>query len=147
MCRFFVQFKDRNHSFTPDPRWASPLLRPGLNFRYTQRTPEPFGRRNLQRVSANRPWPRRFSIQPLMTAKAYLNSCDDASWCDLVYFFAGMVCSEIFRGCRPRFKELAKMAARLVDGAKTDKSPAPVSHFISDGLKVDRVSLLQLSQR
>jgi hypothetical protein len=28
---------DRNHSFTPDPRWASPSLRPGLSFRYTQR--------------------------------------------------------------------------------------------------------------
>src|SRR6202022_2254867 len=27
---------DRNHSFTPDPRWASPSLRPGLSFRYTQ---------------------------------------------------------------------------------------------------------------
>jgi hypothetical protein len=27
------------------------------------------------------------------------------------------------------------MAARLADGAKTDKSPALVSHFISDGLK------------
>src|SRR6202022_2375721 len=27
---------DRNHSFTPAPRWASPSLRPGLNFRYTQ---------------------------------------------------------------------------------------------------------------
>jgi len=39
------------------------------------------------------------------------------------------------------------MAARLADGAKTDESPALVSHFISDGLKVDRVSLLQLSQR
>src|ERR1700736_4409327 len=26
---------DRNHSFTPDPRWASPSLRPGLSFRYT----------------------------------------------------------------------------------------------------------------
>jgi len=39
------------------------------------------------------------------------------------------------------------MAARLADGAKTDKSPALVSHFISDGLKVDRVSLLQLSLR
>ena len=39
------------------------------------------------------------------------------------------------------------MAARLSDEAKIDKSPALVSHFISDGLKVDRVSLLQLSQR
>ena len=28
---------DRNHSFTPDPRRASPSLRPGLSFRYTQR--------------------------------------------------------------------------------------------------------------
>ena len=27
---------DRNHSFTPDPRRASPSLRPGLSFRYTQ---------------------------------------------------------------------------------------------------------------
>jgi hypothetical protein len=27
---------DRNHSFTPDPRWASPSLRPGLSFRDTQ---------------------------------------------------------------------------------------------------------------
>jgi hypothetical protein len=27
---------DRNHSFTPDPRWASPSLRPGLIFRHTQ---------------------------------------------------------------------------------------------------------------
>ena len=26
----------RNHSFTPDPRRASPSLRPGLSFRYTQ---------------------------------------------------------------------------------------------------------------
>jgi hypothetical protein len=26
---------DRNHSFTPDPRRASPSLRPGLSFRYT----------------------------------------------------------------------------------------------------------------
>src|SRR5271169_6255754 len=25
---------DRNHSFTPDPRRASPSLRPGLSFRY-----------------------------------------------------------------------------------------------------------------
>src|SRR5260370_35490102 len=39
------------------------------------------------------------------------------------------------------------MAARLADGAKTDKLPALVSHSISDGLKVDRVSLPQLSQR
>jgi hypothetical protein len=52
----------------------------------------------------------------MMSAKAYLNSCDDASWYDLVR-------------------------------AKTDKSPALVSHFIPDGLKADRVSLLQLSQR
>jgi hypothetical protein len=28
---------DRTHSFTPDPRWASPSLRPGLSFRYTVR--------------------------------------------------------------------------------------------------------------
>src|SRR5712664_2411207 len=28
---------DRNHSFTPDPRRASPSLRPDLSFRYTQR--------------------------------------------------------------------------------------------------------------
>jgi hypothetical protein len=27
---------DRKHSFTPDPRRASPSLRPGLSFRYTQ---------------------------------------------------------------------------------------------------------------
>src|ERR1700737_1067667 len=27
---------DRNHSFTPAPRRASPSLRPGLSFRYTQ---------------------------------------------------------------------------------------------------------------
>ena len=27
---------DRNHSFAPDPRRASPSLRPGLSFRYTQ---------------------------------------------------------------------------------------------------------------
>src|SRR5258706_11959473 len=27
---------DRNHSFTPDPRWPSPSSRPGLSFRYTQ---------------------------------------------------------------------------------------------------------------
>src|SRR5712671_2562642 len=27
---------DRDHSFTPDPRRASPSLRPGLSFRYTQ---------------------------------------------------------------------------------------------------------------
>jgi bacterioferritin len=33
----------------------------------------------------NRPWPSRFSIQPLVTAKACINSRDDASWCDLVY--------------------------------------------------------------
>src|ERR1700736_612631 len=29
---------DRNHSFTPDPRWASPSLRPRLSFRYTQQS-------------------------------------------------------------------------------------------------------------
>jgi len=30
---------DRNHSFAPDPRRASPSLRPGLSFRYTQGRP------------------------------------------------------------------------------------------------------------
>src|ERR1700738_2922691 len=39
------------------------------------------------------------------------------------------------------------MAALLWHGAKADKSPALLSHFISDGLKADRVSWLQLSQR
>src|ERR1035441_2146425 len=33
---FSSDSSDRNHSFTPDPRRASPSLRPGLNFRYTQ---------------------------------------------------------------------------------------------------------------
>ena len=33
---------DRNHSFTPDPRRASPSLRSGLSFRYTQPGPSSF---------------------------------------------------------------------------------------------------------
>ena len=33
---FSFDFTDRNHSFTPNPRRASPSLRPGLSFRYTQ---------------------------------------------------------------------------------------------------------------
>src|SRR5664280_3241448 len=32
---FSSDSSDRNHSFTPDPRRASPSLRPGLSFRYT----------------------------------------------------------------------------------------------------------------
>lgn len=39
------------------------------------------------------------------------------------------------------------MAARLSDGAKTDKSPHWFRILFRMGLKVDRVSLLQLSQR
>src|SRR3984893_11344487 len=34
---FSSDSSDRNHSFTPDPRRASPSLRPGVSFRYTQR--------------------------------------------------------------------------------------------------------------
>ena len=35
-CAYFPpDSSDRNHSFTPDPRRASPSLRPGLSFRYT----------------------------------------------------------------------------------------------------------------
>src|ERR1019366_581322 len=33
---FSSDSSDRNHSFTPDPRRASPSLRPCLSFRYTQ---------------------------------------------------------------------------------------------------------------
>jgi uncharacterized lipoprotein len=33
---FSSDSSDRNHSFTPDPRRASPSLRPTLSFRYTQ---------------------------------------------------------------------------------------------------------------
>ena len=33
---FSSDSSDRNHSFTPDPRRASPSLRPSLSFRYTQ---------------------------------------------------------------------------------------------------------------
>src|SRR5674476_1530134 len=33
---FSSDSSDRKHSFTPDPRRASPSLRPGLSFRYTQ---------------------------------------------------------------------------------------------------------------
>src|ERR1700730_10133767 len=33
---FWSDSTDRNHSSTPDPRWASPSLRPGLSLRYTQ---------------------------------------------------------------------------------------------------------------
>src|SRR6476469_6207794 len=37
-CADFSSYStDRNHSFTPDPRRASPSLRPGLSFRYTPR--------------------------------------------------------------------------------------------------------------
>src|ERR1700720_4436831 len=32
-AEFSSDSTDRNHSFTPDPRWASPSLRPGLGFR------------------------------------------------------------------------------------------------------------------
>ena len=82
----------------------------------------------------------------MMSAKAYLNSCDDASWCDLVYVLPEW-CVQKYSEAAARDSKNWPMAARLSDGAKTDKSPALVSHFISDGLKVDRVSLLQLSQR
>src|ERR1700692_284280 len=34
---------DRNHSFTPDPRRASPSLRPDLSFRYTHQPKLIFG--------------------------------------------------------------------------------------------------------
>jgi hypothetical protein len=81
-----------------------------------------------------------------MTAKAYLNTCDDASWCDLVHVLPEW-CVQKYSGAAARDSKSEPMAARLSDGAKTDKSAAPVSHFISDGLKVDRVSLLQLSER
>ena len=36
---FSSDSSDRNHSFTPDPRRASPSLRPSLSFRYTHRAP------------------------------------------------------------------------------------------------------------
>jgi hypothetical protein len=40
---FSSDSRDRNHSFTPDPRWASPSLRTGLSFRYTQDKKRPRG--------------------------------------------------------------------------------------------------------
>jgi hypothetical protein len=77
-----------------------------------------------------------------MTAKAYLNSCDDAS----LSTFCRNGAFRNIPGLPPEIQRVA-MAARLSDGAKTDKSAALVSHFISGGLKVDRVSSLQLSAR
>jgi hypothetical protein len=50
-------------------------------------------------------------------------------------------------GLPPEIQRVSQRRLGLSDGAKTDKSPALVLHFISDGLKVDRVSLLQPSER
>jgi len=55
-----------------------------------------------------------------MTAKAYLNSCDDASWCDLVYVLPNGAFRNI-PGLPPEIQRVSQ-AARLADGAKTDKN-------------------------
>src|SRR6267142_2634136 len=66
---FSSDSSDRNHSFTPDPWRASPSLRPGLSFRYTQ-----------VRISSTRGGQSRFgarTLQAMKMTKLKIGSIED----------------------------------------------------------------------